>query len=234
MLNITNLCKKYNTKYALYNLNIYVGQGEIGILVGENGAGKTTAINSIAGLLKYEGSIEIQGMPNTSVKAKSILGIVPEVAHPYDHLTVYEHMEYIAKAYKLSNWQNSAEDLLRRFNMIDESNKLGKELSKGMRQKLNICMTLLHDPKVIIFDEPIIGLDPMAITEMKKLILERKKDGCAILICTHILDTVSGFWDKAFILSKGQLVKEVIRSQLPETTSLEDVYISALNMKQGD
>lgn len=234
MLSIVNLCKKYNSKYALRNLNIHIGRGEIGILVGENGAGKTTTINSIAGLLKYEGSIEINGISNTSVSAKRILGIVPEVANPYDNLTVYEHMEYIAKAYKISDWQNDAEDLLKRFNMLDESNKLGKELSKGMRQKLNICMTLLHNPKVIIFDEPIIGLDPMAITEMKKIIVERKNTGCAILICTHILDTVAGFWDKAYILSKGQLIKEVIKSQLSETTSLEEIYVSALNMKQGD
>ena len=234
MLNIVNLCKKYNSKYALQNLNIRIGQGEIGILVGENGAGKTTTINSIAGLLKYEGNIEINGIANTSVNAKRMLGIVPEVAHPYDNLTVYEHMEYIAKAYKISYWQNDAEDLLKRFNMLEESNKLGKELSKGMRQKLNICMTLLHNPKVIIFDEPIIGLDPMAITEMKKIITERKDGGCAILICTHILDTVDGFWDKAFILSKGKLIKEVVKSQLSETTSLEEVYVSALNMKQGD
>lgn len=229
MLNIVNLSKKYKDKYAVKDLNIYIGKGEIAVLIGENGAGKTTTINSVAGLLKYEGNIEIAEYPNNSIEAKKILGIVPEIANPYDNLTVYEHLEFVAKAHKLTDWQNDANELLKRFNMTAEVDKLGKELSKGMRQKLNICMSLLHKPKVIIFDEPIVGLDPMAINEMKHIILERKNEGCAILICTHILDTVVGLWDKAFVLSKGHLIREVLKNDLSSDVSLEDVYLSALN-----
>lgn len=211
MINISHLTKKYKKIPANDNLSFIVNSGEIAVLAGSNGAGKSTAIKCIAGLLRYEGEIEICGFKNKSLDAKRITGYIPEIPAPFDLLTVWEHMEFIARAYSLENWQSYAEILMERFQLIDKRNKLGKELSKGMQQKISICCALLIKPKAVLFDEPFVGLDPHAIKELKSMILELKKQGASVIISTHMLESVSELWDKVLIMMDGRIEAERTR-----------------------
>ncbi len=205
MFSVKNVSKRYNKVLANDNLNFFVNDGEIAVLMGPNGAGKSTIIKCITGLLRFDGEITINGYENKSIEAKRLLGYIPEMPAVYDLLTIWEHLEFIARAYEMEDgWQNYAEELLKRFELDDKKNKLGKELSKGMQQKLSICCALVHRPKVIIFDEPMVGLDPHAIKELKLIFKELKAEGASILISTHMLDSVEDYWDVAHIMVSGK------------------------------
>ncbi len=140
-------------------------------------------------------------------------------------LTVYEHLEYIANAYAIKDYKEKAEKLLKRFDLFDKRDKLGKELSKGMQQKVSICCGLITNPKVILFDEPMIGLDPKAIKELKSVFVELKEQGCSVIISTHIIDSIDEIWDKALIVNKGVVVFSTSREELKEKSqSLEEIF----------
>ncbi|ABK60968.1 MULTISPECIES: ABC transporter ATP-binding protein [Clostridium] len=225
MIKIDNLTKQYNEVLAVNNMSFEVEDGEIAVLLGPNGAGKSTSIKCICGLLRYDGDIEIQGHKNKTLEAKKVFSYVPETPALYDMLTIYEHLEYIANAYKIDNYKEKAEALLKRFDLYDKKDKLGKELSKGMQQKASICCGLLTEPKVILFDEPMIGLDPKAIKELKKVFLELKENGCSVIISTHIIDSIDDIWDKAIVINKGSIVYKTTRSELKEKNeSLEEIF----------
>lgn len=214
MLSVRNVTKKYGKLLANDNISFDVSAGEISVLLGPNGAGKSTIIKSIAGLLKFQGSILINGNGNKTLQAKRDLGYIPEMPSLYDMLTVWEHLAFIAKAYSLENWKEDAESLLERFELDDKKKKLGSDLSKGMQQKLSICCGLLPKPKVILFDEPMVGLDPHAIKELKNMIIEQRQEGKAILISTHMLDSVDEFWDSANIMMNGQIAARRTRNDI--------------------
>ncbi len=225
MLNVSHLTKKYNRFIANNNLSFTVDDGEIAVLAGPNGAGKSTAIKCIAGLLRFDGEIEIGGYSNKSIEAKRILGYIPEIPAPFELLTVWEHMEFIARAYRLDNWQERAEMLIRRLELDDKRSKMGKELSKGMQQKISICCALLIEPKVVLFDEPFVGLDPHAIKELKAMLLELKEKGVTILISTHMLDSVEEFWDKILIMMNGRVEAERERRFVMQSgENLEELF----------
>lgn len=227
MLTVTNLTKKYKKVLANDNLNFQVNPGEIAILIGPNGAGKSTAIKCIAGLLRFDGEIYICGYPNKSVEAKKCFGYIPEIPAPFETLTVYEHLEFIARAYKVENWEEKAEVLLARMELDDKRTKLGKELSKGMQQKLSICCAVLPSPKVVLFDEPLVGLDPHAIKELKNMFVELKEQGCTVLISTHMLDSVAEFWDKALIMMNGKIAAVRTKKEIENTgEDLEQLFFS--------
>lgn len=214
MINVSHLTKKYKNIPANDNLSFMVNSGEIAVLAGSNGAGKSTAIKCIVGLLRYEGEIEICGFKNKSLDAKRITGYIPEIPAPFDLLTVWEHMEFISRAYSLDAWQNDAEMLMERFQLTDKKNKLGKELSKGMQQKVSICCALLIKPKAVLFDEPFVGLDPHAIKELKSMIIELKNQGASVIISTHMLESVSELWDKVLIMMNGRIEAEITRESV--------------------
>ena len=177
MLRIQDVTKRYGKTLANDHVSFTVPDGEIAVLLGPNGAGKSTLIKSIAGLLRFQGEIEVNGHGNKSMAAKQTLAYVPEMPAVYDLLTVWEHMEFIGRAYRLADWQTPAEALLTRFEMMDKKDKLGKELSKGMQQKLSIACALLPHPAVAILDEPLVGLDPHAIKELKALLKQWRDEG---------------------------------------------------------
>lgn len=205
MLEVKNVTKRYGKFLANDGIHLTVEDGQISILLGPNGAGKSTIIKCIAGLLRFEGAIEICGHDNKSIEAKRLLGYIPEMPAVYDLLTVKEHMEFIARAYELENWQEYQQELFEKFELEDKKDKLGKELSKGMQQKLSICCALLPRPKVLIFDEPMVGLDPRAIKELKQLFAKLKDDGCCLLISTHMIDSVEDYWDMCHIMMHGKI-----------------------------
>ncbi|MDP4146258.1 MAG: ABC transporter ATP-binding protein [Bacillota bacterium] len=225
MLNVMQLTKQYNKVSVVNNISFNVSDGEIAVLLGPNGAGKSTTIKCITGLLKYNGSIEVNGKANKSIEAKKVFGYVPEVPAMFEMLTVYEHIEYIASAYGIKDYKEKAEELLKRLELWDKKDKLGKELSKGMQQKVSICCALITDPKVILFDEPMVGLDPKAIKELKKIIVELKEKNCSVIISTHIIDSVDELWDKALIMKSGNIVLARTKKELEDRNeSLEQIF----------
>jgi ABC-2 type transport system ATP-binding protein len=227
MLKVKNLTKRYDKILAVNKVSFEINSGEIGVLIGPNGAGKSTTIKSIAGLLRFDGEITIDGKPNKSIEAKRVFGYVPETPALYESLSVWDHLEFIARAYGLQDWTGTAETLLARFDMDDKKNKVGKDLSKGMQQKVSICCALLIKPRMVMFDEPMIGLDPKAIKELKEMFFELKNSGCAVLISTHILDSIADVWDKALIMNKGEIVFNSTRDEMASKgESLEHVFFS--------
>lgn len=225
MLKVDKLTKEYNKLKAVDAISFQVDDGEIAVLLGPNGAGKSTAIKSITGLLKYQGEISIAGKNNKSMEAKKMLGYVPETPALYELLTVYEHLEFVANAYHIAAYQEKIETLLTRFELADKRAKLGKELSKGMQQKVSICCALLIEPKVILFDEPMVGLDPRAIKELKKVFLELKAQGSSVVISTHIIDSIEEIWDKVLIMKDGKIVLSRTKIELLRSgESLEDLF----------
>ena len=224
MLNIENVSKRYGKTLANDGVSFAVAGGELAVLLGPNGAGKSTLIKCVAGLLRFEGNIQICGHGNKTLEAKRALGYIPEMPAVYDLLTVSEHLEFMRRAWRMED-DGCGEALLRRFEMWDKRDKLGKELSKGMQQKLSICCQLVHRPKVIIFDEPLVGLDPHAIKELKEMFGELRADGAALLISTHMIDSVEDFWDVAHIMMHGRLAA-VKRQGDGNERSLEEMFFS--------
>ncbi len=225
MLSVNNVTKKYGKVIANENISLQIADGQIAVLLGPNGAGKSTIIKSIIGFLKYQGSVTVDGLLNKSIEAKRIMGYIPEIPSLYPNLTVDEHMEFVARAYKLDNYKEYKEELLRRFELDDKRKKFGDELSKGMQQKLSICCGLLPKPKLILFDEPMIGLDPHAIKELKSMLLELKQQGASILVSTHMIDSIEELWDTTYIMMKGRVAAVVERDKIAQgDKSLEDIF----------
>ncbi|MBB2182887.1 ABC transporter ATP-binding protein [Lachnospiraceae bacterium MD1] len=225
MLSVIDVTKKYGKLIANDHVSFEVHPGDISILLGPNGAGKSTIIKCIAGLLKFNGMILINKNENKSLPAKRDLGYIPEMPALYDMLTVWEHMEFIARAYSLTDWKDRAEMLLERLELDDKKKKLGSDLSKGMQQKVSICCGLLPQPKVILLDEPLVGLDPHAIKELKNMIVEYKNEGAAILISTHMLDSVADFWDSTNIMMDGRIAAKRTRKEIEGSgENLEDLF----------
>jgi ABC-2 type transport system ATP-binding protein len=231
MLKINRVTKRYGKTVANRDISFFVDDGQIAVLLGPNGAGKSTIIKCITGLLRFEGDIEICGYPNKSLDAKRLLGYVPEMPAIYDLLTVEEHMEFIRRAYRLED-DGTARQLLERFELWDKRDKLGKELSKGMQQKLSVCCALLHHPKVIVFDEPMIGLDPHAIKQLKEVFRELRDGGATVLISTHLIDSVEDYWDVVHIMVDGNFAATRRKDEAAEQ-SLEELFFSVTEGKGG-
>lgn len=225
MLEVQELTKKYGKNLAADHVTFTVAEGTIGVLLGPNGAGKSTVIKSIAGLLKYTGGIGICGMPARSLEAKRVFAYVPEIPAMFPSLTVEEHLEYISRAYSLGECRERMEALLERFEMTDKRDKLGSELSKGMMQKVSVCCALLIEPRVILLDEPMVGLDPRAIKELKDVVLELKERGTTVLISTHMLEMVQELWDQVFVMEKGRIVASCTREEA-KGRDLDELFFS--------
>lgn len=231
MLKINRVTKRYGKTVANRDISFFVDDGQIAVLLGPNGAGKSTIIKCITGLLRFEGDIEICGYPNKSLEAKRLLGYIPEMPAIYDLLTVEEHMEFIRRAYRMED-DGTAQQLLERFELWDKRDKLGKELSKGMQQKLSVCCALLHHPKVVVFDEPMIGLDPHAIKQMKEVFRELRDGGATVLISTHLIDSVEDYWDVVHIMVDGNFAATRRKDEAAEQ-SLEELFFSVTEGKDG-
>ncbi|MBR4588395.1 MAG: ABC transporter ATP-binding protein [Lachnospiraceae bacterium] len=235
MLEVSRVTKMYKKERAVDDVSFSLPNGGINVLLGPNGAGKSTIIKCILGFLKYEGEIWVEGFINKSLDAKRIMGYMPEIPSLYPNLTVDEHMEFIARAYKLDNYKDYKEELLKRFELDDKRKKFGDELSKGMQQKLSLCCALLPRPRLLIMDEPMIGLDPHAIKELKLMMHEMKEKGQTLLVSTHIIDSMDMLWDKAIIMQKGRVKGDVTRKDLERLgRSLEDEFFALTEGLSGE
>ena len=225
MLNVSHVTKKYGKVTACGDLSFHLDPGSVTVLLGPNGAGKSTIMKAVTGFLRYAGEITVGGYPNKTADARRLLGYIPEMPSLYPNLTVSEHMEFIARAYRLSGYKERAEELFRRFELADKAKKFGDELSKGMQQKLNICLGLLPEPKMLLLDEPMIGLDPHAIKELKLLIEEMRGQGRTMLVSTHIIDSVDMLWDRTIIMDRGVIRANVTREELErDGRTLEQLF----------
>ncbi len=213
MLEVNNLVKKYKKFKAVDNTSFLVNKADVAVLVGPNGAGKSTTIQCIVGILKFSGDIKINKIDNLDLRAKRMLAYVPEIPSMYPLLTVREHIEFMCRAYSVTVDNSLIDELLIRFELFDKQDKLGDELSKGMMQKVSICCAVIVKPEVLILDEPMVGLDPKAIKELKKLILELKADGVTILISTHMMEMVDELWDRVILMKEGSIVSNLSKEE---------------------
>lgn len=225
MLLIKNFSKKYGKNFAVYHIDFAVNKGEVCILLGANGAGKSTTIQSLVGILNYDGMITLDGVSTKNPESRKKISYVPEIPSLFKMLTVREHINYMCKAYGKEVDSHAIDMLLEKFDMLDKQNKFGDELSKGMMQKVSICCALAVNPDLIILDEPMVGLDPKAIKELKNEISNLKNQGKTVIISTHMLEMVDTLWDRVIMLKQGRIVGDYIRDE-NSGKDLEDLYFS--------
>lgn len=241
MLTVSHLTKKYSKTLACDDVSFALDPGSITVLLGPNGAGKSTLMKAAIGFLRYSGDIRVANFSNKTTDARRLLGYIPELPSLYANLTVSEHMEFVARAYRLTDYKAYADELLERFELTDKKKKFGDELSKGMQQKLNLCLGLLPRPKTLLLDEPMIGLDPHAIKELKSMMSEMRDAGCTMLVSTHIIDSVDTLWDRTLIMQNGKIRANVTKGDLEACDkTLEELFfevtegVSDADVRQKD
>ncbi len=233
MLEVVQLAKEYKGFRAVDSISFSIHPGEIVGLLGPNGAGKTTALRCIAGILRpTAGRVLINGYDIVAdqARAKTGMAFVPELPSLYELLTVDEHLRFVAMCFnRLDQYEQKGNELLRRYHLEEKRNELVATLSKGMRQKLAIACALIHDANVMLFDEPIIGIDPAGVAEVKAELQRARASGCSVLVSTHLLDTAEKLCDRIIILSRGRIVAEGTLAELRTLShsegSLEDVFL---------
>ncbi|MFA6240185.1 MAG: ABC transporter ATP-binding protein [Candidatus Hydrogenedentales bacterium] len=207
MISVSGFNKTYRETVAVGDLSFEVGPGDILGLVGPNGAGKTSTLRSIAGIIPPTAGqllVAQHDIVKDPIEAKRCLAYVPDDPKLFDTLTVWEHLDFVAAAYRVSDWSDKGARLLKQFELEEKRNTMAQELSRGMRQKVAICCAYLHDPQVILFDEPHTGLDPRGIRTMKNSILERVEKGASVIVSSHILELVEDMCTHLLILHKGK------------------------------
>ncbi len=207
MLIVEALTKRFQDTYAVDDLSFEARPGEIVALLGPNGAGKSTTLLCMSGLIRPDsGSFSWNGALLGARRART-LALIPETPVLYEALTVWEHLVFTTQSCNVAaGWQQCAEVLLERFALVDYRDKLGGELSKGMKQKTLIVATLLVDAPVLLVDEPMIGLDPAAQRELREELLRLRSDGKVVIVSTHMLDIAESIGDRALILKRGRCV----------------------------
>lgn len=237
MIQVDHYQKNYGETIAVQDLSFEVAPGTVMGMVGPNGAGKTTTLRAIAGILPpTRGRLAICGhdVVQQSRAAKMSLAYIPDEPRLFDALTVWEHLQFSAASYRVSDWQNTAVELLEQFQLIEKKDALAQELSRGMRQKVAICCGYLHDPKAILFDEPHTGLDPHAIRKMKETVRQRASDGAAVIVSSHLLSLIEDLCSHLLILSQGRSLffgtLDEVHTQFPDidsSMSLEEIFFRA-------
>jgi ABC-2 type transport system ATP-binding protein len=209
MIEVQGFHKVYRDTPAVTDLSFQLQPGEILGLVGPNGAGKTTTLRAIAGIIPITyGAIHVAGhdIARDPVAAKQQLASVPDDPNLFEALTVWEHLRFVGRVYGVADIDAKAAALLEQFELTEKRHVLAQELSRGMRQKTAICCAYLHDPKVILFDEPHTGLDPRGIRTIKTSISERAAAGAAIVVSSHLLEMVEDLCTHLLILHRGRKV----------------------------
>lgn len=229
MITVKNVCKKYGSFVAVDNISFEIDDGEIIGLLGPNGAGKSTTMNMLTGFIEpTSGEILINGVniSKKSKKAKSNIGYMPENVPLYKDLTVKEFINYMAelKYVKGKDKKNMVSDIMAKTNLTDVQNKLIKNLSRGYKQRVSMAGALVGSPKILILDEPTVGLDPKQITEIRNLIKSLAKDH-TIIISSHILSEISQMCKKVIILNKGKLIAIDTPENLENKVSKNNVIL---------
>jgi ABC-2 type transport system ATP-binding protein len=235
MIRVTNFQKAYRDVVAVKNLSFTLEPGQVLGMVGPNGAGKTSTLRSIAGVIPPTGgTLEVANhdVATDPIEAKRRVAYIPDDPKLFDSLTIWEHLEFIAGAYSLRDWQPRAESLLTQFELTPKRGALASELSRGMRQKTAICCAYLREPSVILFDEPHTGLDPKGIRTMKTSVLSRAQAGASIVVSSHLLELVEDLCTHLLIMHRGELLffgamAEARHQFAGENATLEEAFFRA-------
>ena len=235
MIDVSQLSKSYGTVAAVDALSFRVAPGQVLGLVGPNGAGKTTTLRCLCGILTpTSGTIRIAGhdLRTDGAKAKAELAFVPDEPELFDYLTVEEHLRFIGRLYGVADAPARAPQLLEELELTEKRKVLPGELSRGMKQKLAIACGLLHNPKALMLDEPLTGLDPAGIKKMKATITARARDGAAVILSSHLLHLVEELCSTLLVIRRGRCVAlgtldEIIAGR-PDLAgqSLEDIFLA--------
>jgi ABC-2 type transport system ATP-binding protein len=237
MIQVDGLVKAYRDVTAVDGLGFRVEAGEVLGLVGPNGAGKTTTLRCLAGILPpTAGTIRIAGfdLKERPVEAKRLLAFMPDEPKLFEYLTVADHLAFTARLYGVADASARQRALLDELELSGKETALPSELSRGMKQKLVIACGLLHDPQVLVFDEPLTGIDPGGIRKMKQTIVRRAEAGAAVIVSSHLLPLVEEICRRVLILSQGRAVLsgtlEEVRREAAGA-SLEDVFLRVTGAK---
>jgi len=237
-LQVVGLAKVYGEVKAVSDFSFDVRAGEIVGLVGPNGAGKTTALRCVSGIIPPNaGTIHVAGhsLRDQPVAAKRELAFVPDEPRLFEYLTAREHLAFIARLYDVPDWEPKAAALLEELELKGKEDALPSELSRGMKQKLTIACAFLHDPKLILLDEPLTGLDPFGIRKVKQSLRARAAAGAALVLSSHLLPIVEELCDRVLVIAGGRKVAfgtiAEIRAQLAAAQgggegSLEDLFMA--------
>lgn len=230
MLKIEHLTKTYGDLKAVDDLSIHIKPGEIYGFIGHNGAGKTTTLKAAAGILRFDsGDILIDGISVKSdpIAAKKRMAYIPDNPDVYDYMSGIKYLNFVADIYGVE--KTKRENYIRQYSQMFEIEKdLAQPLSAyshGMKQKLVIISALLHEPKLMMLDEPFVGLDPLATHQVKEIMHEHCKNGGAIFFSTHVLDVAEKLCDKVAIIRKGRLIAAGTMDEVKGDESLEEVFL---------
>ena len=231
MIEIKNVSKTYNgKKKVLNNVSFKIESGEIFAFIGHNGAGKTTMIKSIMGILDFEeGDILINGrsIKEEPIECKKIMAYVPDNPDLYENMKAIDYINFVCDMYDTS-LEIRKENTLKYAKMFEIEDKLNDDISSfshGMKQKIALIAALAHNPKVLIMDEPFVGLDPKAVYDMKEIMRDMAKDGKTIFFSTHILDVAEKLCDRVAIIKDGTIVKVGKMKDIKGDESLEQVFL---------
>ena len=235
MLEIKGFSKSYGEgKNAVDNVSLTVESGDIYGFIGHNGAGKSTTIRAIVGVLDFsEGEIFIDGHPvrKEPMECKKITAYIPDNPDLYENLTGIQYLDFIADVFGIGakERQKSIEDLAARFEITEALGDLIGSYSHGMKQKIAIISALIHEPKLLVLDEPFVGLDPKAAFTLKQMMHEICEKGTAIFFSTHVLDVAEKLCNKVAIIKHGQIIASGTMDELTHGESLEDVFLEVVN-----
>ena len=237
MVQVDGLTKLYGEFTAVNELSFAIRPGEVVGLVGPNGAGKTTTLRCLAGIIPpSRGTVNVGGhdIVREALEAKRQLAFFTDEPRLFDYLTVWQHLNFVARIYQVADYEVIGGELLAELELVGKRDALPGELSRGMKQKLAIACGLLHSPKVIYFDEPLTGLDPLGIRRMKDSILKRARAGAAIILSSHLLHLVEEICSRLLILQNGRKIADGTLAEVTEKfsgqagdTNLEEIFFRA-------
>ena len=230
MLDIKNLTKTYGDKKAVDNLTLHIAPGEICGFIGHNGAGKTTTLKSVAGILQFdEGEITIGGrsVKTEPLECKRQIAYIPDNPDIYEFMTGIQYLNFIADIFGINEMKRKEriEKYAKLFELTDDLTAAVASYSHGMKQKLAIISAWIHNPKLIIMDEPFVGLDPKAAHLLKEMMKEACSEGCAIFFSTHVLEVAEKLCDKVAVIKGGRLIRSGSMEEVKGDDSLEAVFL---------
>ena len=230
MIEIKKVTKKYGDKKALNEVSFTVNDGDIFAFIGHNGAGKTTLIKSIVGIHDFdEGDILIDGMSikEKPVECKRIMAFVPDNPETYEHMKAIDYINFICDMYEVDSKtrEENIKKYSKLFGMEDKLNDTIDSYSHGMKQKIVLISALAHNPKILIMDEPFVGLDPKAVFDIKEVLNEMVKEKKIVFYSTHILDVAEKLCSRVAIIKNGEIVKSGSMKEIKGDKSLENVFM---------
>jgi len=233
MLKIINLTKRYGDKIAVDNISIEVKPGEIFGFVGHNGAGKTTTIKCIVGILAFEeGNISIDGasIKDEPIKCKEMMAYIPDNPDIYENLTGIQYLNFVSDIYNVEKnlRRNLIDKYSKEFEIYENLDNVISSYSHGMKQKLAVISALVHSPKLLVLDEPFVGLDPKAQFKLKEIMENLCNEGMSIFFSSHVLAVVEKLCTKIAIINKGKIVRIGSVEDITKEGSLEDVFMATL------